>query len=363
MNYQENLNRSLELTASYQQPGSPLDTQARFGSHIPVQGSQLISVVVPVFNEAAVLPELFRRLTLCLVGFASNYEIVFVDDGSTDKTSEILADFVSNSERIVAVHLSRNFGHQQAITAGLDTASGEIVCVIDGDLQDPPELIPDLVAKIQSGFDIVYTVRRKRDETFAKRILYHLFYRVLRLLSSVHIPLDSGDFCAMSRRAVDHLASLPERHRFLRGLRSWIGFRQTYIEYERPRRQTDTTKYTVRKLINLALDGLLSFSSRPLRLIALLGALIATGALLMAGFYIFLKVGRGMTPPGFTTIIVALFFLGGVQLFTLGLLGEYIWRIFEEVKGRPLYIVQHTSRKQKVLETSESRPAAEVSQL
>ena len=340
--------------------GSTLEQKIDVARRTPIDTSRMISVVVPVFNEAAVMPELLRRLTLSLTSFTNNYEIIFVNDGSTDKTAEIAETFVANSEKIVAVHLSRNFGHQQAITAGLDTAVGDIICIIDGDLQDPPELIPDLVEKIRSGFDIVYTVRTKREESIARRVLYHLFYRVLRLLSSVHIPLDSGDFCAMTRRAVDQLASLPERHRFLRGLRSWIGLRQTFIEYERPRRQTDTTKYTVRKLINLALDGLLSFSSRPLRLITLLGALIATGALVMAGFYIFLKIGHGMTPPGFTTIIVALFFLGGVQLFTLGLLGEYIWRIFEEVKGRPLYIVQQTSRKQKVLEATEPHPAVEI---
>lgn len=325
-----------------------------FGSRAPIQSSQLISVVIPIFNEAAILPELLRRLTLVLTSITDNFEIVFVNDGSSDETPELLETFVANSERIVAVHLSRNFGHQQAITAGLDSSCGDIVCIIDGDLQDPPELIPDLVDKIRSGYDIVYTVRIKRDETMLRRIVYHLFYRVLRMLSSVHIPLDSGDFCAMTRQAVNNLASLPERHRFLRGLRSWIGLRQTFIQYERPRRETDTSKYTIRKLINLALDGLLSFSSRPLRLIALIGAIISIGSILMAGFYIFLKVGHGMSPPGFTSIIVSLFFFGGVQLFTLGLLGEYIWRIFEEVKGRPLYIIQQTSRKSQSADVTDS---------
>jgi dolichol-phosphate mannosyltransferase len=296
------------------------------------------SVVVPVYDEQAVLPELFARLEQALAGLDDPAEIVFVNDGSRDGSLALLKAFGAEDKRVRIVSLSRNFGHQAAITAGLAYASGEAVAILDADLQDPPELLPRLFRALDEGWDVAYGIRQGRKEGPAKRLAYFGFYRLLRRLASIDIPLDAGDFCAMSRRVVDHLNRLPESDRFLRGLRAWLGFRQIGLPYERDRRRAGTPKYTVVKLLKLSVDGLLAFSYAPLRLLVGLGLLMSVlsfvGILVVLYRYLF-------TPyvPGYTSLAMLVLFIGGVQFLAIGLIGEYIGRISQQVKWRPLFVV------------------------
>ncbi|GIV96213.1 MAG: glycosyl transferase [Herpetosiphonaceae bacterium] len=299
-----------------------------------------LSVVIPVYNEEESLPELYNRLTAVLANTQLSYEIIFVDDGSSDSTNRILRSLVETDPHIIAVELARNFGHQAAISAGLEHSRGRGVIVMDADLQDPPEVLPQFIAKWQEGHDVVYAIRERRKEGWLKRAGYAAFYRTLRHIASIDIPLDSGDFCIMDRRIVDLLVHMPERNRFIRGIRSWVGLNQVGLAYERHARYAGVPKYTLKRLIYLALDGLISFSYIPLRLITIMGFAISTLSIIMAVFYFIKKLTVGLNPPGFATLIVAILFLAGVQLITLGVIGEYIGRIFEEVKRRPLYIVR-----------------------
>jgi dolichol-phosphate mannosyltransferase len=247
---------------------------------------------------------------------------------------------------VTAVHLSRNFGHQAAVSAGIDLARGEAVVVMDGDLQDPPEVLPQFVEKWRDGVEVVYAVRTKRKEGPAKRAGYFLFYRLLRAVADLDIPLDSGDFCLMDRRVVDELRRLPERVRFVRGLRTFVGFRQCGLEYERDARAAGRPKYTLRKLVGLALDGILNFSGSPLRLVTYLGLLSAAGAAGLGAWAVADAVSNRSTPRGWASLIVVVLAMGAVQLVSLGVVGEYVRRIFLEVKGRPAYIVRGVVRRE-----------------
>jgi polyisoprenyl-phosphate glycosyltransferase len=299
-----------------------------------------LSIVIPIYNEEDNLPRLYERLTATLDPTGPTYEIVFVDDGSQDRSLEHLRALAANDPRILVVELARNFGHQVAISAGLDHSRGQGVIVMDADLQDPPEVLPEFIAKWREGYDVVYAVREQRKEGWIKRTAYAAFYRLLQRVANIEIPLDAGDFCIMDRRVVDVLSGMPERNRFVRGIRSWVGLNQVGLAYERRARHAGRPKYTFTRLVYLALDGLVSFSYVPLRAITMLGFGVSLLSIVLAVFYAIQKLTIGLNPPGFATLIVALFFLSGIQLITMGVIGEYIGRIFEEVKQRPLYVVR-----------------------
>jgi glycosyltransferase involved in cell wall biosynthesis len=299
-----------------------------------------LSVVLPVYNEQDSLIRLHGRLTEVLNAEDVSYEIIFVDDGSTDGSIPLLHKLAASDPRVRLVRLARNFGHQTAISAGIDFASGQAVIVMDADLQDPPEVLPQFINKWREGYEVVYAVRRRRKEHILKRIAYSGFYRLLKPLASIDIPLDSGDFCIMDRRVVSVLTAMPERNRFLRGIRSWVGFRQIGLEYERDHRHAGETKYTLAKLLRLAVDGLVSFSYLPLRLASLLGFVVSISAFALGARTLLMKLRNPDFIAGFTTIVVGITLLGGIQLITLGIIGEYIGRIFDEVKQRPLYTVR-----------------------
>jgi polyisoprenyl-phosphate glycosyltransferase len=298
-----------------------------------------ISVVVPILNEEANLATLHDRLTGVLASLGVSYELVMVDDGSTDGSRAEIARLRQHDPHVKYIRLARNFGHQAALTAGLAHVSGKAVIAIDADLQDPPEVIPDFYARWQEGFDVVYAIRRHRKESLSKRFAYALFYRLLHRIAALDIPLDAGDFCLMDRRVVDQLNALPERNRFVRGLRTWVGFRHTGIEYERQARYAGRSQYGFWKLVRLAVDGLVSFSYVPLRVASAAGFAVSLGSLLVAVYYLALRLGGHRDPAGFAAIIISVLFLGGIQLVTIGIMGEYIGRIFDEVKHRPSYVV------------------------
>ena len=299
-----------------------------------------LSVAIPLHNEAAGVPELLRRLGAVLDSIPGGpHEIVLVDDGSTDRTLELLHTASRQDSRLVVVALSRNFGHQAALSAALDFVSGDVIVAMDGDLQDRPEAIPALLAKHHEGYDVVYAQRVKRKERWPLRLSYFLFYRTLASLADTRLPLDAGDFSLMSRRVVEEIRNAPEHHRYLRGLRSWVGFRQTGLVVERDERFAGSTQYGPLKLLKLASDGLFSFSVVPLRAATLLGL----AALLLSGgfsiYTLYAKFVLDRAPAGFTSIMLFLSFLSGVHLFFLGVIGEYIGRIYQESKRRPLYVV------------------------
>lgn len=303
-----------------------------------------ISVVIPVLNEEENLPELYRRLTKALESLPVHYEVIFVDDGSRDRGPEIIKALAARDPRLVLVELARNFGHQVAISAGLDQARGRGVIIMDADLQDPPEVLPQFIARWQEGHDVVYAIRATRKENWLKRSAYAYFYRLLKRIANIEIPLDAGDFCIMDRRVVDLMVNMPERNRFVRGIRSWVGLDQVGLAYNREARYAGRAKFTFTRLLYLALDGLISFSFVPLRVISLLGVGASLVSLVLAVFYTIKKFTYGLNPPGFATTIVAIFFLAGLQLITLGVIGEYVGRIFEEVKRRPLYVIRRVHR-------------------
>lgn len=297
------------------------------------------SFVIPIYNEEANLPELYRRLREVMGSLDGESEIVFVDDGSRDRSLSMLRDLHQQDDRVCYLSLARNFGHQIAVTAGLHFVRGDAVIVMDADLQDPPELVPVLIRTWQQGYHVVYAQRTQRHkEGWFKRLTAHGFYRVLRHLADVEIPTDTGDFCLMDRQIVDLLNAMPERNRYIRGLRAWVGFRQTAIPFERDPRYAGEVKYTFRKSLALAVNGLVSFSIVPLRLSTYLGLAAAALSLLMVALVIYWRLFAPNSPlTGFAAITVVVFFLGAVQLISIGILGEYIGRIYEEIKGRPLY--------------------------
>lgn len=312
-----------------------------------------LSIVIPVFNEVEILETLCSRLSSVLSPITDDYEVIFVNDGSTDSSFQQLTAIATGDKRFRVVDLSRNFGHQMAITAGLQYASGMAVIIMDGDLQDPPELIPSFLEKWKEGFEIVYAIRATRKEGLLKRTLYKIFYRTLRALANIDIPPDSGDFGLMDRRVLDIINTMPERHRFIRGLRSWVGFQQTGVAYARDARFSGLPKYSFLKLIKLATDGLVSFSTAPLRLATAMGFIISCVSFLCILIY-FYRYFTTPRVPGFTTLIILLLFIGGVQLITIGILGEYIGRIYDEIKHRPLFIVRETVNMEKTILPSKS---------
>jgi len=315
----------------------------------------LISIVVPCFNEQDVLRLTHQSLIKSLGGERNfDLEVVYVDDGSTDSTLEIIDEFINSDGRVVAVTLTRNFGHQAAVTAGLQYATGAAVVIIDADLQDPPEVILAMIDKWKAGYEVVYGIRERRQEGRAKRLAYFTFYRLLRKLAHIDIPEDSGDFALLDRVAVNALNALPERNRFMRGLRAWVGFKRIGIHYDRPQRAAGQSKYSMLKLMKLGLDGIFSFSSKPLSMILLVG--VISSVVSMLGFVLFLIWSLtdikifGRTPadaPGFTTIVLLLFFLSSMQLLSVGIIGEYIGRIFDETKNRPTFLTRPVRRSTK----------------
>lgn len=300
-----------------------------------------ISVIIPCFNEKEAITHCHKRLTEVLRVLDSWYEIVYVDDGSTDSTLATLWELHSSDPHVTVVELSRNFGHQIAVTAGLEVASGEVVVIMDADLQDPPELIETMLRKWEQGYEVVYGVRETRQgETGFKLWTATIFYRVINSLSDVAIPHDTGDFRLLDRRAVEAIKSMPERHRLLRGMCSWIGFRQYGLKYTRGARVAGTTKYPLNKMINLALDGIASFSTIPLRFVAAIGFLSA--ALSLAGIFyaLIVRLFTHTWVPGWTISFIGMLFLGGLQMMSIGIVGEYIGRIYAETKQRPLYLAR-----------------------
>jgi glycosyltransferase involved in cell wall biosynthesis len=305
----------------------------------------VFSFILPVFNEEETLAETYRRLARVMDELKAAVEIIMVDDGSRDRSLEILRDLHERDARVQYLSLARNFGHQAAVTAGLRFAQGDAVVVLDADLQDPPELIPAMIEKWREGHHVVYAQRTARQrEGVAKKLFAFLFYRVLRLLTKVDMPADTGDFCLMDRKVVDVLNALPERGRYLRGLRAWVGFRQTAVPFEREPRFAGEVKYTFRKSFALAVTGIISFSRVPLRLATYLGLIVAGFALLMIVVVIYWRLFHPAAPLiGYTIITAAIFFLAAVQLLCLGILGEYLGRVYDEVKGRPIYTLKEVA--------------------
>jgi len=300
-----------------------------------------ISVVLPVYNERENLNALRTRLIPVVeTAAAGQFEILFIDDGSRDGSAEILDSFHASDSRLKVVHFSRNFGHQAALQAGLDEAAGEAVILMDADLQDPPEVLHNFVKYWLQGFDVVYAIRRSRKEGLLKRVAYASFYRTMRIMANIDLPLDVGDFCLIDRRVVDALCSLREKNRFLRGLRSWVGFKQMGVEYERDARYAGTPKYTLRQLITLASSGYIGFSAMPLRAAAWLGLVTAIIGFAVALWAIVTKLLDVPSPRGWASTLAMILFIGGIQLMVLGVIGEYLGRVYDEVRQRPLYVVR-----------------------
>ena len=302
------------------------------------RASGLLSVIVPVLNEEDNISELVRRLKAALDGGVP-FDIIFVDDGSTDRTLRLLTSLHAEDPRVKSVRLARTFGHQAAISAGLRAATGDAVVVMDGDLQDAPEVVPEFVKRWLDGDDVVYAIRQSRQASWPKRVAYHVFYRVLARLSAVDLPLDSGDFSLMDRRVVDVLNAMPERTRFVRGMRGWAGFRQSGVPCDRGDRFAGRTKHTYSTLMRLALDGLFGFSNKPLQLASALGIGVSGVSLALALALVCLSIVASVPLHGATALLLAVLFLGGVQLICLGILGEYIGRIYDEVRARPPFVV------------------------
>ncbi|GAK60015.1 glycosyl transferase family 2 [Candidatus Vecturithrix granuli] len=309
-----------------------------------------ISLVFPVYNEEQVLPALFERvesLSRLLAGY--ELEIIFVNDGSHDGSLQLMQHFQARYPHCTILDFSRNFGHQVAITAGMDFATGDAIMLLDADLQDPPEILPQFLAKWEEGYQVVYAIRKTRQEHLFKRMAYRAFYRILHKISDIPIPLDSGDFCLMDRRVIEVIKSMHERNRFVRGLRSWAGFKQIGLEYDRDKRHSGEAKYTFPKLMKLALNGIFSFSYFPLQIAGYTGFFVSIISFLGILVYLYKKLVIGGEPQGFPTLVILVLFLGGIQLISLGVIGEYIGRIYDEVKRRPTYIIR------KIYESDSSR--------
>lgn len=298
-----------------------------------------LSVVLPVYNERETLEALRSRLIPILEELTGgSFEVIFVDDGSRDGSDQLLDGLNAADRRVKVIHLSRNFGHQAALQAGLDAATGDAVVLMDADLQDPPELLRRFCARWRQGHEVVYAVRRRRKEGRLKRAAYAVFYRTLHAIAEIDLPLDAGDFCLLDRRVVDTLIGLRERNRFLRGLRTWVGFRQIGVEYEREARVVGEPKYTLRKLVGLALSGYVGFSSKPLRASVWMGILTAGAGFLLGAGALATKLLGIYSPQGWVSTIAVILLTSGVQLLMLGVIGEYLARVYDEVRQRPLYV-------------------------
>jgi dolichol-phosphate mannosyltransferase len=300
----------------------------------------MYSVIIPIFNEEQTLPELHTRLMSATVGLDQPLEIILVDDGSRDASFTLMSAMHTKDPRVKVIRLSRNFGHQIAITAGLELAQGDAVILMDGDLQDPPELLPRMVSFWKEGYHVVYAVKKSRRENALKRIAFKLFYRILYALSTIKIPMDAGNFSLMDRRVVEVLRAMPERNRYISGLRAWAGFRQTAIDYDREPRFAGKPQMSFRRLVQLALDGIFSFSNVPLRMAIYLGLTTAAASFAGALYVVYEKIFTNTAILGWASTIISILFMGGMILVTLGVIGEYISRIYEEVKKRPLYVIR-----------------------
>jgi len=301
----------------------------------------IISIIAPIFNESGNIPELHRRVSETMSAFGDEWELLFVDDGSTDGSTDMIRRLAQDDYHVRPVIFARNFGHQIAVTAGMDYSRGQAVVIIDSDLQDPPEVIPDLIAKWREGFEVVYAVRAEREgETWFKLFTAKLFYRLIYKITDVDLPLDTGDFRLLDRKVVNVLNQMREHHRFLRGMSVWVGFRQVGVPYKRAARYAGETKYPFRKMIRFASDAITSFSYFPLQLATYIGFLSAGISILAIPVVIILRLTGSQAFIGQATTLISVLFLGGVQLISLGILGEYIGRLFQEAKGRPLYIVR-----------------------
>ncbi len=315
----------------------------------------MISIVIPIYNEEENLQNLYTRLTNSAPSWKEDYEIVLIDDGSRDSSLTMMRVMAEKDSHVRVIKLSRNFGHQPAISAGIQEAKGDAIIIMDGDLQDPPEELHRFLDKWREGYEVVYAVRTKRKEGFFKKLAYSSFYRIMAAISDIEIPLDSGDFCVMDRKVVNVLVhDMPEQIRFIRGMRAYAGFKQIGVTYERAERAAGEVKYTFKKLVQLALDGLFGFSSFPLRLSTYLGISIAIPSLIIGVFFLVHRLFGfkvfGHTPeetPGLASLAVGMFFLGGVMLTMLGIIGEYISRIYIEVKKRPFFVIDEIIEKKK----------------
>ncbi|MED4653802.1 glycosyltransferase family 2 protein [Bacillus pseudomycoides] len=304
---------------------------------------KLVSIVVPMYFEEEVAQECYNRLKSVMIQNNINYEFVFVNDGSTDRTMEILKEIAANDFRAKVVNFARNFGHQTAVTAGIDCASGDAIVIIDADLQDPPEVIPELIAKWQEGYEVVYAKRKQRKgETWFKLLTAKYFYRFLNYMSDIDIPKDTGDFRIIDRKVADVFKQMTERNRFIRGMMSWVGFSQTYVEYERDERFAGETKYPLKKMIKFASDGIIAFSTKPLRIVMTLGIMSVFISIAVLLYSVIVKLIGKDIQTGWASIMVAITFFSGIQLFGLGIVGQYIARIYDESKNRPIYIVKET---------------------
>lgn len=300
-----------------------------------------ISVIIPVFNEEAIIDEIYKRLSTTLAPLAINYELVFVDDGSKDRTLEKISALAEKYNTVKYISFSRNFGHQVALTAGLEHVTGEAVVIIDGDLQDPPELIPEMYAKYKEGYKVIYAKRKKRKgDSFFKKMTAKLFYRLLKKLTSFDIPLDTGDFRLIDKAVVEALKQMPEQNKFYRGQIAWLGFKQSYVEFERQERFAGETGYPFSKMLKFALDGITAFSDKPLRLVTYIGFFISFLAFLIIlyALYSYFILHRAIV--GWTSLIISTMFIGGIQLFAIGIIGEYISRLNNNTRNRPLYVVK-----------------------
>ena len=303
-----------------------------------------LSVIIPIYNEETNIPTLYERLRGVLDPMGLRYEFIFINDGSRDKSLQLVQTLALRDERVRFIDFSRNFGHQIAVTAGLDLSVGEAVVIIDADLQDPPELIVPLYQKLQEGYEVVYAKRRSRQgESAAKKLTAKLFYRILASITNISIPVDTGDFRIISRKVVDALKQMPEQNKFIRGQISWIGYRQTYVEYDRAERAGGETGYTYRKMIRLALDGITGFSDAPLKAATIGGFLVSGVAFVVMLYTLYSRFVSGNYQPGWASLMVSILFLGGVQLIAVGIIGEYIARLSANVRQRPLYIISDTN--------------------
>lgn len=309
----------------------------------PINNVEL-SVVVPIYNEEKTIPELFRRLNESVSQITESFELIFVNDGSKDSSLDELLKLSEAEGRVFFINFSRNFGHQVAVTAGLNHAKGKVVVIIDGDLQDPPELIPELFAKYKEGFQVVYAKRKKRDgESFFKKFTAKLFYRILKRITQIDIPVDTGDFRLIDRRVVDYLKQMPEQNIFLRGQIAWLGFKQTFVFFDRDKRKYGKTGYSFSKMLSFAMNGITGFSDQPLLFVGKMGLAISFLSFLVILYAVFSHFVLERTITGWTSLIVSSMFIGGVQLISIGIIGEYISRINKNVQNRPLFIVESTN--------------------
>jgi glycosyltransferase involved in cell wall biosynthesis len=306
-----------------------------------------ISIIIPIFNEEANIDNLYKRLLNVILPITQEYELIFVNDGSTDGSFEKIKTISYVDDKIKFIDFSRNFGHQIAVTAGLDKSTGKAVVIIDADLQDPPEVISDLYKKLKEGYQVVYAKRKKRQgESLMKRITAKVFYRILAKITSITIPVDTGDFRIIERKVVDELKRMPEQQKFLRGQISWVGFKQTFVEYDRDERQFGKTGYSYAKMFKLALDGITSFSEFPLKVATLTGFIFSGVSFLLIIYALYGRFVLNTNQPGWTSLMLSVSFIGGIQLLSIGIIGEYIGRIGTNIRNRPLYIINESNIKE-----------------